>query len=256
VGQTTSNERLRNAIAAARLSVADVARSMQVDAKTVQRWIKTGRTPYRRHRRGVAALLKLEEAYLWPSILNDAGGGRVHAGDFVALYPNRGAVPGDLWLALVNQARESIDILVYAGLFLWDAHPELPDRLGSKAIQGVRIRLTLGDPQSEAVRLRGQEEGIGDALAARIRMSLAYLREAASTPGVELRLHSTVLYNSLYRFDEDLLVNIHAYGSPAARSPVLQIRQRPGGTLFNHYLASFDRVWSQARLHSLLIGEA
>ena len=32
-------------------------------------------------------------------------------------------------------------------------------------------------------------------------------------PGIEVRLHATTLYNSLYRFDQSLLVNTHAYGA-------------------------------------------
>jgi hypothetical protein len=84
------------------------------------------------------------------------------------------------------------------------------------------------------------------ALAARIQMSLTYLRPALRSPSVELRLHSTVLYNSVYRFDNEVLVNSHVYGAPAAQSPVLHYRQLAEGRLFNHYLTSFERVWATA----------
>ena len=84
-------------------------------------------------------------------------------------------------------------------------------------------------------------------MAARIRLGLIYLREAISAPGVELRFHATTLYNSIYRFDDQLLVNTHTYGAPAAQSPVLHIRHLPGGRLFRHYHGSFDRVWSEAQ---------
>jgi hypothetical protein len=83
-------------------------------------------------------------------------------------------------------------------------------------------------------------------MAARIDMSLSYLRPAVRSAGVELRLHSTALYNSVYRFDNDLLVNTHAFGAPAAQSPVIHYRRFEGGRLFNHYLASFERVWTRA----------
>jgi hypothetical protein len=85
-------------------------------------------------------------------------------------------------------------------------------------------------------------------MAARVRLSLSYLDEAIEVPGVDLRLHTTALYNSIYRFDSDMLVNTHAYGSPAAQSPVLHLRRLAGGWLFDHYQASFERVWAQARL--------
>jgi hypothetical protein len=71
---------------------------------------------------------------------------------------------------------------------------------------------------------------------------------------VELRLHTTTLYNSIYRLDGDLLVNTHAYGFPAAQSPVLHLRRLAGGSLFDHYQASFERVWAQARPVAALAG--
>ena len=108
------------------------------------------------------------------------------------------------------------------------------------------MRLALGDPDSEAVRRRGDEEGIGDALAARVRLAQTYLRDAVGVPGIELRFHATTLYNSIYRFDDDMLVNAHVYGAPAAHSPVFHLRRLPGGQLFDHYQASFERVWEQA----------
>ncbi|MDX2817537.1 hypothetical protein PV410_34245 [Streptomyces sp. PA03-5A] len=36
-----------------------------------------------------------------------------------------------------------------------------------------------------------------------------------TTPGVEVRSHDTILYNSIYRFDDDVLVNPHVLGAPA-----------------------------------------
>ena len=104
------------------------------------------------------------------------------------------------------------------------------------------MRLILGDPDSDAVRRRGEEEGIGDGLAARVRLGLMYLRDAIGAPRVELRFHAT----TLYRFDDDLLVNAHVYGAPAAHSPVLHLRRLPGGQQFDHHQASFKRVWKQA----------
>ena len=49
--------------------------------------------------------------------------------ELVTFYPNRGAVPRELWLALVDQATTSIDALMFAGLFLTDR------RLGFESLQ-------------------------------------------------------------------------------------------------------------------------
>jgi hypothetical protein len=63
---------------------------------------------------------------------------------------------------------------------------------------------------------------------------------------VEIRLHDTPLYNSIYRFDDDMLINTHVYGILAAYTPVLRIR-RVDGAYFNTYLESFNQVWAGAR---------
>jgi hypothetical protein len=115
--------------------------------------------------------------------------------------------------------------------------------LHRKAEDGVRVRLLFGDPGCEAVALRGREEGIGDGMAARIRLTMRCLRPVFESPGVEIRSHETTLYNSIYRFDDELLVNAHAYGAGAPQSPVLRLRRIAGGQLFDYYMASFERVW-------------
>jgi alkylation response protein AidB-like acyl-CoA dehydrogenase len=50
---------------------------------------------------------------------------------------------------------------------------------------------------------------------------LGYYRQLPG--GVELRLHDTPLYNSVYRFDDEMLVNGHAYGILAAYTPVMHL---------------------------------
>ncbi|MGH8907182.1 MAG: hypothetical protein ACRD0K_11810 [Egibacteraceae bacterium] len=155
-------------------------------------------------------------------------------------------MPADLWLGLLETAQARIDILTYSSLFLPDNHPELGDKLAARVDAGASVRLLFGDPESDAVRLRGEEERIGEGMSSRIRLSLSYLQEAQGNPKIEFRLHGTTLYNSIYRFDDDMLVNAHAYGAPAARSIVLHLRRLSGGAVFKHYEESFERVWSQA----------
>jgi hypothetical protein len=66
-------------------------------------------------------------------------------------------------------------------------------------------------------------------------------------PAVEVRLHRTALYNSIYRADDDLLTNPHVFGQPAATAPVLHIRRAEDGMLAANYLESFEGVWRVAR---------
>lgn len=237
------NERLRSAIVEAGLTLTEFATKVQVDPKTVERWIGLGRVPHRSSRWATASLLGAEETYLWPEVADNIRTRAASTAEVVSVYPHRGAVPHDLWPALLDSSTDQIGLLAYAGLFLSDTTPDLPAVLGGKAAAGTTVRLLLGDPESAAVATRGHEEGIGDGLAARIRLSASYLTAGLGAPGVQLRSHATTLYNSIYRFDDQLLINMHVYGAPAVQSPVMHLRRVPGGRLFAHYMDSFEKVW-------------
>ncbi|MFI6603001.1 hypothetical protein ACIBHX_42735 [Nonomuraea sp. NPDC050536] len=71
----------------------------------------------------------------------------------------------------------------------------------------------MGDPDSiEVITRRNEESIVPDVMAARTRNALTLYRPLATVPGVEIRHHDTVLYNSTYRPDDRLMVNTHAYG--------------------------------------------
>jgi hypothetical protein len=119
--------------------------------------------------------------------------------------------------------------------------------LGDRARVGVQVRILLGDPDSPEVGARGVEEGIGsDVMAARVRNALTLYRPLTEVDGVEIRLHRTVLYNSIYRSDDDLLVNVHAYGTPAAQAPVVHMTAAQDAESAAVYLTSLERVWATA----------
>lgn len=242
-----ANERLRRAIQQAGLRLEDVAEHVEIDVKTAERWITKGRLPHARNRVKTAQLLRVDELDLWPEVGEEGNGRGLSDGELVRVYAHRGLVPHDLWYELLEETSQRLDVLVHAGLFLPDGRSDLGALVRRKAQGGVRIRLLYGDPDCDAVALRGLEEGIGDGLAARIRLALGYMREAFYEPSVSVRLHPTTLYNSIYRYDEELLVNSHAYGVAAGQSPVLHLRRFPGARLFDHYMASFERVWQTSR---------
>ena len=78
------------------------------------------------------------------------------------------------------------------------------------------MRILLGAPDSQVVADRGEDEGVGDAQAAKIRNALALYRPLRAAGGVEFRFHRTILYNSIYRADDQVLVNTHLFGVTAA----------------------------------------
>jgi hypothetical protein len=234
------NQVLRRALADADLTEVDVAVFCEVDPKTVRAWL-SGRLPYPRNRRKIARLLGREESDLWP----EADGIHV-SGDIRLAYPHRWAVPRDEWISLFSSATREIGILVYSGLFLAEDEG-IRCILAEKARAGVRVRILLGDPNSQSVVQRGAEEGIDDAIAAKIRNALAHYRTLAGAENVQLRLHQTVLYASMYRADDDLLANFHAYGLAAAQAPVFRVRSTAGGDVARLYFDSYERVWDSAR---------
>jgi hypothetical protein len=237
IGWYDVNDTLRRALADARLDEVAVATSLGVDPKTVRRWL-SGRLPQRRHRWDLADLIGRNERDLWPEL----AGPQSHAGrEILTTYPHRAAVPREVWRALFTGAQRDIGVLVYAGLFLAE-DPELVRLLAEKARADVTVRLLLGDPDSPTVSDRGTEEGIGDAIAAKIRNTIVLCRPLLAE-GAQVRLHRTVLYNSIYCADDEMLVNAHVYGATAAHAPVLHLRQQGSGDLVSTYRDSFERVW-------------
>ena len=242
------NERLRTTMLRAGVTVGELAECAGVEAKTVERWVSLGRVPHREHRWATARRLGADETYLWPEVLSGPHARRQEASrsELVDLYPDRASVPRELWLRLASEAQEQVDVLVFSGTFYAQTQPRIARMLAAAAGSGVRVRLCFGDPASDAVTVRDREERIGGTLAAKIRSALTYYRSLADVDGCELRLHSTTLYASLFRYDDEILVNPHAYGEPASANPTFHLRRIDGGTVADHYMASFERVWETA----------
>jgi hypothetical protein len=235
------NDRLRTAMVAAGFTTETVATRLAVDAKTVERWISSGRVPYPRHRIAFAKLVGREAGELWPTARDTEP---ATAQDLIRFYPSRASVPTNLWFELLEASNRSVDLLFYSALFLSDGHAALANAIRRAASRGARVRILVANPRSATVLARGREEGIGHDLASRVRMTLHYLDGVDQVDGVQVRGHSTTLYNSIYRFDDKMLVNAHTFGAAAVESPVLQIHRVPSGRLFDHYMRSFERVWA------------
>jgi hypothetical protein len=128
------------------------------------------------------------------------------------------------------RAGRSVDVLAFAGLFLTEEHPQWLPTLRAKAEGGVRVRLLLGDPEGRQLAARDDEQAIGrGVVAGRVGAVPAAYRTLASVASI--RLHDTPLYNSLYRFDDELLVNVHVYGLLARRGRAPPHRRGGGGRM-------------------------
>ena len=238
------NERLRATLLEHGLTPAALGDELGVDPKTVERWI-SGRTPYRKYRFAVAARLGVDERYLWPGALSKEQVAAASDSEVLAIYPHRSDVPRDAWERLFKAAERDIGVLVYSGLFLAE-DPVLQKVLAERARAGVRVRILLGDPDSPHVAERGVDEGVDGMMAAKIHNVLVLSRALRGIDSTEFRFHRTILYNSIYRGDDHLLVNTHIYGVPAAGAPVWHLRKVAGGEIASTYLESFERVWDSA----------
>jgi transcriptional regulator with XRE-family HTH domain len=238
------NERLRAAMLERGVTPAEIAEAMGIDPKTVERWI-AGRTPYRRHRYAVATRLGVDEAYLWPDALTRDQVASAAESEIVTIYPHRWTVPSDLWRNVFDSAQTEIGVLVFSGLFVAE-DAGIQRAFREKAEAGVRVRVLLGDPESDVVGQRGADEGLDGMQAGKIRNAMVLYRPLRDVAGVAFRQHRTVLYNSIYRADDQVLVNMHIYGFPAAHAPVLHLRRVAGGDMVSGYLDSLERVWDGA----------
>ncbi|WP_333755049.1 XRE family transcriptional regulator [Streptomyces sp. IBSBF 3352] len=241
-----SNERLRSALLARGMTVQGLAEVIEVNPKTVERWITQGKVPYRRHQYATAAALKVDVTALWEDVRTADSAADLAKAEIATVYPHRHTVPAGLWRDLYKRADRNLDVLVYSGLFLSE-DPLFHDLLRAKVEAGAQVRILLGDPACVAVRQRGIDEG-HQIMDGKIRNALVLYRPLIrSHPDIDFRLHDSTLYNSIYRADDEMLVNPHVYGIGAYMAPVMHLRRLPGGSLFDTYANSIEHTWENAR---------
>jgi len=236
-----ANERLRATLTDREYDERSLADELGLDPKSVQRWITRGITPRRTAAHRAAKLLGVPASWLWPELETERDA--ASQAEIVTLYPHRSEAPRHLWLDLLTAATRKIWLYANASLFIAEDNPESIDIIRHKAENGVDVRLLMADPDSPECVKRGVEERLFDAIPARVRMALSYYAPLASVPGVEFRLQQETLYNSIFVYDDDMLVNQHVYGMYGYLAPILHLRNMDGGDFFDTYVKSFERVW-------------
>ena len=89
--------------------------------------------------------------YIWPEILSTPATQSASVAELLELHPSRAAVPHAVWAQLISVTHEALDILTYAGTFLFEQH-NFVDVLREKSAAGVRCRFLIGDETSPEVR--------------------------------------------------------------------------------------------------------
>lgn len=234
-GASTSNERLRDALLRKGFSQRAAAHELEVNPKTVERWITKGRMPHPQQRFALADLVGESETYLWPDTVGTRPG-MIAGAEIVAVYPHRQRVPVDVWNRLTENASRHIDIVTDDAVFLTE-DPALPGRLRTRAAAGAQVRVLVGEPGDSDNSLA----------AAKARATRGFFAQVADTPGVEVRSRPQGGASAqLYRFDDQILVTTPIAGVEGAHCPVLHLRQLDGGSVFDSYTASIDTVWGQS----------
>ena len=229
-------------MSAAGLTSRQLADAIGVDPKTAERWVSTGRTPHPAIARRAAITLREDLSYLWPAIEQGRRGQRGN-GELVSVYATRAGAPLGMWQSIFEEARQEIAILVYAGIFLHESWPDFNYLLERKRQTGCRVRVLLGDADSPVIAARGREEAYGHGIESRCRVALLHYLPLVERCGIELNLHDTTLYNSLFIGDDQMVVNAHVFGTNAYGAPVYHFRRCGDDGPFSAYARSFESVW-------------
>jgi transcriptional regulator with XRE-family HTH domain len=228
------NEHLRTAITRAGLTLEEFADIVQVDVKTVQRWLAGRTAPYPRNRARVAGALDTTEHALWPNAVAPPTGSPERgqpipmATDVVAGYG----------YATDRDAPNPVDVLRSAAerieLVLPNVTPDIVDLLLAKADEGCRARVIVENPAGQLEPLLGSD-------------------------GIDIHASRGGKHYGLYRADEQMLLSLRRIGVLREAPPVILIQRRTSAGLFDRLADEFDERWGQTtplptreRLHAYL----
>ena len=202
-----TNERLRGSPASAQLRLTDIAERIAMDPWTVDRWITEGCMPYRTHRIAVAQALKVDEVYLWPQVLGSRMMWSASVTELLEPYPSPVVASPDAWNQLIASTHEALDVLTYAGKFLFEPY-DICSVLRAKSAQGVLRRVQSGrrngpddarspgpstrtQPWSRAAAARAPAAAMSWPVAARCRMIPGSRESSSRAPSSGFRSAGT-----------------------------------------------------------------
>jgi transcriptional regulator with XRE-family HTH domain len=212
-----ANEKLRAALQQAGLTADDLAQIVEVDIRTVRRWL-SGRTPYPRQRGKVARALDTTEHQLWPETVASAPP-RSQPTDLLAGYPTASDLDAPDWKTLMHAATDRIELLGDT-LTPTLATPGVAQLLATKATHGCDIRILVSD----------------------LRRHLAPLRDQ---PRIEIRVLEEPAHHTIHRYDAQLLLTLHLLGQDPGQAPLLHLRRAAPGGLFDRLTEHYNDVWEQ-----------
>jgi transcriptional regulator with XRE-family HTH domain len=215
-----------------------------IDVKSINGWIDGSIAPRPASKKRVADALGVPVGELFPE---DRVNTTAAYGEIVNVWAHRSESPKDLWWKLFEGAEEYVDLLGYAMQFFHEDHKDFVALLKDKANDGCQVRIIMADPQSSAANERDHEEDSRGGLVARIQRSLKLFEPVIGTANIDIRLQSYPMYNSIFRFDGEMLVTPHLCHDPGWLAPLFHVRQGSEEGIFQRYLESFDYVFDTSR---------
>jgi hypothetical protein len=213
-----ANDNLRQALQDAGLVPDDLAQIVQVDVRTVRRWL-SGSTPYPRQRGKVARALDLTEHDLWPeaAVTPTSPTRAGQPTDLIAGYPTASDPAAPDCKALMRDATSRIELL---GDTLTPvlATPGVPELLAAQAAHGCEIRILLAYPGPHLVPLINQA-------------------------GIEIRVLEGPAHQTTYRFDDQLLLILHLHDRDADQAPLLHLQRAAPAGLFDRLADDYQYLW-------------
>lgn len=220
-----ANENLKAALTRSGLTPEEFADIVQVDEKTVKRWL-AGRTPYPRHRQTVARALDTTEHTLWPDTVPEPTAPSHPStsqltpatepsplGDIVGSWGRyMGPGPPNL-IELIAAATRRIDVR-HLGRRFSIADP-LISLIADRARAGCQIRIISQDPTPDLATLIGVER-------------------------IEVRVATTPSDTCLIRCDDDILLLLPIGTSSDPTPASIHLHRQVGGGLFDRYLEYLD----------------
>ncbi|MET9386647.1 helix-turn-helix transcriptional regulator [Streptomyces sp. NPDC002928] len=146
-----------------------------------------------------------------------------------------------------QQAREAqeLDVLAVRGLGLIGLNDSvlracLPRDQGGK---GLRIRVLLLDPDSDALARRAAEIGeSSESLASGVRLAEARLRELADSSEIQVYRYRMLPTWRLVRTDSTMFVSAFDAGWEGHESATYKVMETPHGPLFRGFRRMFDAI--------------
>ncbi|MGW5236929.1 XRE family transcriptional regulator [Streptomyces nodosus] len=233
------------------LSPRQLALRVGVSGKTAERWIADDELiPHARNREDASQALGVEADMLWPRAVRErlkTGGDR----EVVQTYPYRSACPSTVWSELIAGASDDLLFGGYTNYFLWTQVPAFSLVLRQKAADGCRVRFLLGDPDGDVTRQREGIEGVALTVSTRIRMSLEELAKVSDVQGIEVHYSAAEdamnhVGLSVFRFDDQALVTPHLARLVGHDSPLMHVRRRGPGGMFDRFAEHAEELWSRS----------